>query len=188
MFVSPFHFGKWSMRQQGSSHANRRVRGRPGGNQNHRKQQSRNGVFDSNGPGGRLRGNANQLNEKYLQLARDATSAGDRVVAESYYQFAEHYYRIAHDLAESQRQKVQSDPAHAEQPDTATEKPVENATDDKGTESPRDSSRPPRARPARRPRQNKFMSPESTPESTSENAQESTLENASATESPGTAD
>ena len=145
------------MRQQGSSHANRRVRGRPGGHQNHRKQQSRNGVFDSNSPGGRLRGNANQLNEKYLQLARDATSAGDRVVAESYYQFAEHYYRIAHELAENQRQRVQSDPAQAEQPDTATEKnaekgaehPSENGAEDK---TPRESPRSPRARTARRPR------------------------------------
>lgn len=180
------------MRQQGSSHANRRVRGRPGGHQNHRKQQSRNGVFDSNGPGGRLRGNANQLNEKYLQLARDATSAGDRVVAESYYQFAEHYYRIAHELAENQRQRVQSDPAQAEQPDTAIEKsaeqPLDNGGEDKGPEvqreAPRESSRPPRARTARRPRQNKRTSPENTPE----NAQEATPDSTPVAESSETSE
>ena len=177
------------MRQQGSSHVNRRVRGRPGGNQNHRKQHSRNGVFDSNGPGGRLRGNAGQLNEKYLQLARDATAAGDRVVAESYYQFAEHYYRIAHDLAESQRQRMQPVGAvQAEQPDTATEKVAErgadqtseNGADDKGIEP----LRPPRARTARRPRQNKRTSSESTPE----NAPESTSDNPPAAESGETSD
>ena len=32
--------------------------------------------------------------EKYLALARDATSSGNRVAAENYYQHAEHYYRI----------------------------------------------------------------------------------------------
>ena len=51
-------------------------------------------TFDSNGPNGRLRGNAYQLNEKYLALARDAHSSGDRIMAESFFQHAEHYYRI----------------------------------------------------------------------------------------------
>ena len=51
-------------------------------------------TFDSNGPEVRVRGNAYQVFEKYLALARDATSAGDRVAAENYYQHAEHYYRI----------------------------------------------------------------------------------------------
>ena len=32
--------------------------------------------------------------EKYLTLARDATTSGDRVAAENFYQHAEHYYRI----------------------------------------------------------------------------------------------
>src|SRR5579862_342714 len=51
-------------------------------------------TFDSNGPDVRVRGNAYQVFEKYLALARDAHSAGDRVAAENYYQHAEHYYRI----------------------------------------------------------------------------------------------
>lgn len=42
----------------------------------------------------RIRGNAFQVHEKYLGLARDAASAGDRVAAENYYQHAEHYFRI----------------------------------------------------------------------------------------------
>ncbi|WP_419715232.1 DUF4167 domain-containing protein [Kiloniella laminariae] len=54
-------------------------------------------MFDSNGPGGRIRGNATQIEEKYLQLARDATVGGDRVAAESYFQYAEHYHRIMND-------------------------------------------------------------------------------------------
>jgi len=55
---------------------------------------NRNHVFDSNGPEVRVRGTAQQLFEKYLQLGRDATSAGDRVLAESYFQHAEHYFRV----------------------------------------------------------------------------------------------
>ncbi len=55
---------------------------------------NRNQSFDSNGPDVRIRGSAYQVFEKYLNLARDATAAGDRIMAESYYQHAEHYYRV----------------------------------------------------------------------------------------------
>jgi hypothetical protein len=55
---------------------------------------NRNHVFDSNGPDIRVRGTAQQLFEKYLQLGRDATSGGDRVMAEGYLQYAEHYFRV----------------------------------------------------------------------------------------------
>ena len=67
-------------------------RGRSRNNQNRRP--GRNQSFDSNGPSVRLRGTAAQLNEKYQALARDATSAGDRVMAENYHQHADHYYRV----------------------------------------------------------------------------------------------
>jgi len=58
---------------------------RPGGRNN----------FESNGPDVKVRGTAQQVLEKYLALGRDATSSGDRIAAESYFQHAEHYYRIA---------------------------------------------------------------------------------------------
>ena len=70
----------------------RRPRGRP-----QRKQHGgppRHNNFDSNGPEGRVRGNAHQVYEKYIGLARDAQSSGDRVAAETYFQHAEHYYRV----------------------------------------------------------------------------------------------
>ncbi|HEX2759334.1 MAG TPA: DUF4167 domain-containing protein, partial [Rhizomicrobium sp.] len=41
-----------------------------------------------------IRGSASHVYEKYLQLARDANSGGDRVMAENYLQHAEHYFRI----------------------------------------------------------------------------------------------
>src|SRR6201991_5277932 len=61
-------------------------------------------TFDSNGPDVRIRGSAFQVHEKYLQLARDATSSGDRVMAENYLQHAEHYYRIVAATAAQQAQ------------------------------------------------------------------------------------
>jgi hypothetical protein len=44
--------------------------------------------------GNKVRGNANQLYERYTSLAREAQSAGDRVAAEGFLQYAEHYYRV----------------------------------------------------------------------------------------------
>jgi hypothetical protein len=54
----------------------------------------RNQTYDSNGPDIRIRGNAHQVLEKYLTLARDAASQGDRIATENYYQHAEHYFRV----------------------------------------------------------------------------------------------
>ena len=51
-------------------------------------------VYESNGPDVKVRGTAQTVADKYLQLGRDAQSAGDIIMAESYFQFAEHYLRI----------------------------------------------------------------------------------------------
>jgi hypothetical protein len=62
---------------------------------NNRKPQnplSRN--FESSGPDVKIRGTASQIAEKYMLLARDASSASDTVMAENYLQHAEHYNRI----------------------------------------------------------------------------------------------
>ena len=63
-------------------------------NRSGRRSNSRTQVFDSNGPDVRIRGNAMQVHEKYVALARDAASGGDHVLAESYLQHAEHYQRV----------------------------------------------------------------------------------------------
>ena len=80
---------------------NRRMRGRSGGGGNNQNQnQNRKGPnpltrnYESNGPDVKIRGSAQQIAEKYAQLARDAQSSGDRVMAENYLQHAEHYNRI----------------------------------------------------------------------------------------------
>ena len=73
----------------------KRGRGRGGNNNNRRPNvPNRNQTIDSNGPDIRIRGNAHQVYEKYLTLARDASTAGDRVHAESLFQHADHYFRI----------------------------------------------------------------------------------------------
>src|SRR3978361_930275 len=73
-----------------------RGRNRGGGNSGGKPQaQNANRAFDSNGPeGAKVRGNAQHVFEKDQRLARDATSAGDRVLAENYLQHAEHYFRV----------------------------------------------------------------------------------------------
>lgn len=77
---------------------NKRNRGRHnnnGGNPNNRPRvPNRMQTFDSNGPNVKIRGNAYQVFERYVALAREAASAGDRIVAENLYQHAEHYFRI----------------------------------------------------------------------------------------------
>ena len=76
-----------------------------------RPQNSHNRSFDSAGPDIKIRGTASQVYEKYLQLARDANSAGDRIQAENYHQHAEHYFRIV-----QASQPVQTTPAPASGP------------------------------------------------------------------------
>lgn len=71
---------------------NKRQRGRNNGRKPQHAPRSQ--TFDSNGPEVRVRGNAYQVLDKYLALARDASAAGDRIAAENYYQHAEHYYRV----------------------------------------------------------------------------------------------
>src|ERR1044072_6821067 len=87
---------------------NRRARGRGPrkphgmGGGGHNKGQG----FDGGGHETRVRGNAYQVLEKYLQLARDAGSAGDRVAAENYLQHADHYYRVLAAMNDGQRPRV----------------------------------------------------------------------------------
>ncbi len=86
-----------------------RMRGRMnnGGGGGKRHMPMRNQTYDSNGPDVRVRGNAHQVLEKYLALARDASSQGDRIAAENYYQHAEHYFRQINSQQQHQNQNNQ---------------------------------------------------------------------------------
>lgn len=92
------------MRQVPNSKRSRGRNGRKPHNP-HGGGSSKNQTFDSSGPDIKVRGSASQVLEKYLALARDATSAGDRIAAENYFQHAEHYYRI---LSANQAQAAQN--------------------------------------------------------------------------------
>ena len=61
-----------------------------------RPHSNRNQSLESAGSDNKIRGSAQQILDKYLALARDAYSSGDRIASENYFQFAEHYYRIVH--------------------------------------------------------------------------------------------
>jgi hypothetical protein len=79
---------------------NKRGRGRNNNNNQQSNNSHRKGgnpltrTYDSSGPDVKIRGTAQHIAEKYAALARDAQSAGDRVMAENYLQHAEHYNRI----------------------------------------------------------------------------------------------
>lgn len=101
------------------------MRGRNGGgnnnsNSNINNNNNRKGPnpltrnYESNGPDVKIRGSAQQIAEKYAQLARDAHSSGDRVMAENYLQHAEHYNRI---IAAAQAQMPIQNPQNQRESD-----------------------------------------------------------------------
>jgi hypothetical protein len=94
-----------------------------------------NRTFDSSGPEVKIRGAASHVYEKYLQLARDANSSGDRVMAENYLQHAEHYFRI---MAAQQAQQAQIQAQQAAQ----NPRPPEGQQPQSGAPQPQGTSAP----------------------------------------------
>jgi hypothetical protein len=62
---------------------------------NRRPNFKRNNNYSSKG---RNKGNVTQQYNKYLKLAKDMFTSGDRIQAEYYYQFTDHYYRLMQEL------------------------------------------------------------------------------------------
>jgi hypothetical protein len=89
---------KGMKRQRGRN----RKPGSGGGGNNNANATNPNRSWDSQGPENiKVRGNAQTVYERYMQLARDASAAGDRVLAENYTQHAEHYFRVLRALQPS---------------------------------------------------------------------------------------
>jgi hypothetical protein len=107
---------------------NKRMRGR-----NRKGQNPLTRVYESNGPDVKIRGTANHVAEKYLQLARDAQSSGDPVGAENYFQHAEHYFRL---IAVAQEQFRQSNPYY---------RPEQEARDDTSEDGEEEAAEQPGA-------------------------------------------
>jgi hypothetical protein len=114
----------------------KRSRGRNGGgnpyhnnNPNNRgpRPPHRSQTFDSSGPNVKIRGNAYQVFERYLALAREAQSSGDRIAAENFFQHAEHYFRVMNANGEGfqQRQQQPMMPSDGEGMDGEGDQPEE---------------------------------------------------------------
>jgi hypothetical protein len=99
---------------------NKRMRGRNNHNNSNNNNNNRRNhnpltrVYESNGPDVKIRGTANHVAEKYLQLARDAQTSGDPIAAENYFQHAEHYFRL---IAVAQEQFRQQNPNFQPRPE-----------------------------------------------------------------------
>src|SRR5436190_2141008 len=120
--------------QQHHHNHNKRMRGR-NNNQQHNNRRNQNPltrVYESNGPDVKIRGTANHVAEKYLQLARDAQSSGDPVAAENYYQHAEHYFRL---IAAAQEQFRQNQPYYQQQ-QTGDMRAADDGYDESDNEQP----------------------------------------------------
>ena len=114
---------------------------RPRNNRNNQRRGSGQGgrqshTLDSTGPGMKIRGNPIQIFEKYQALARDAHTAGDRVMEENYAQHAEHYYRLANSEGNQQRQQQQQQQQQPRQQQQHPRQDAEgNPTEPAGAES-----------------------------------------------------
>lgn len=73
---------------------NNRQQGRRRGRGGQRPQGNPGQPGGGNRIDNRARGNAQQLHEKYRNLAQESQRSGDRVTTEYYLQFADHYFRV----------------------------------------------------------------------------------------------
>ena len=132
---------------------------RPGQNKRMRGRSNRKGpnpltrTYESNGPDVKIRGTAHHVAEKYLQLARDAHSSGDPVMAESYLQHAEHYFRL---IAAAQLAQQQAQAGFIRGPEQHDQQEEDDDDDDFGVvdrfASPQDRNQPQPALHRSRPR------------------------------------
>ena len=92
---------------------NRPRRRKPRINKNRTPSQLR--TFETKGVNTpKTRGAISKALEKYTSLAQDAFSNGDRIVAESYYQFAEHYQRVLNENFQDDKPEKVSPRFHKE--------------------------------------------------------------------------
>ena len=119
-----------------------RGRGRRGNNSGaHNHAPNRNTSYESNGPEIKLRGNAQQLHEKYMALAHDAATSGERISAEAFTQFADHYFRLhqaAVGVAETKRQQDNAETSATGDEKTDDTKKSHELENTSGADKPRE--------------------------------------------------
>ncbi len=97
---------------------NRQARGRGRGRNNNNRNNNRGGggIDRDNRIDNRARGNAAQMLDKYKKMAHDAQINDDRVNAEYYLQFADHYFRVNADTqARREEQRLAREEARGSQ-------------------------------------------------------------------------
>ena len=127
---------------------NNRQNGRRRGRGGQRPQGNPGRPDQGNRIDNRARGNAQQLHEKYKNLARDAQMAGDRVTTEYYLQFADHYFRVLNESrARFEDQRRQRDDGMPDEEFDDTDE------FDQGASAPREMREPREQREQREPRE-----------------------------------
>ena len=90
----------------------------------------------------RNKGNVTQQYNKFLKLAKEASSSGDRIQSELYYQYTDHYYRVMVELGisfeendGSENKSIENKPIEVEEKASSKE---ENSSEEKNINLPED--------------------------------------------------
>jgi len=76
---------------------------------------------------GRNNHNAPKLIEKYNDLAREASSNGDKILSENYFQHADHFTRVQNEQESLRMARVNSSPTEVVKPITPADQIVKEA-------------------------------------------------------------
>ena len=91
----------------------------------------------------RNKGNVTQQYNKFLKLAKEASSSGDRIQSELYYQYTDHYYRVMVELGISFEEHDGSENKSIENKSPEVEEKVsskeENLLEEKNSSSQEDT-------------------------------------------------
>ena len=82
------------------------------------------------GTPGRNNHNASKLIEKYSNLAREASSSGDKILSENYFQHADHFTRVLNDQEAYKKTKsLETESTNKELSNDQEEKKIENTSE-----------------------------------------------------------
>ncbi len=105
-------------------------RRRHSNNGHHRRNNTNNRRFSHPNTARAPRKNYLALQEKYLNMARDAMASGDRILAEYYHQHADHYFRMQQEfMAERGKWQEQNPGEHAGDDQGDTNEPTQEEGD-----------------------------------------------------------
>jgi len=151
--------------RQNGRHANNRF-----GNNRHSGNSAitRNTAFDSSSVAGRVRGTSQQLIDKYLSLAKDAKAQDDRVLYETYLQYADHYARMLDLAIQNEQARVQAMQQQQAQRTANSQSPEEKGEETPMTDDATDTDDKKETQEVKKPTHNKVKIKKVQPENTNE--------------------